>query len=368
MIMKTFLRISALLLLLSSCSWMRRQADIPQVDTFLVTSPVIDSFMREVRYPNDDHSVTHIFKYPGGPGEADIPPAVHLRWEADSTAAGPLTIRVEEGEWSFEYDVPEDSSGIDIYNMVPGRDYSWQVLDSEKDTVAMGRFYAAGSLHQVFFQPGVRNARDLGGWKTTDGRTVAFRKLYRGARIVGDDSESVYFNAQGKADFAAAGIGAELDLRDTSHISSFSPLGSAFTYCAPGISLGGSVMLGKHKAGVARAFRFIVKSLREGRGVYFHCSAGRDRTGTMSALLLGVLGVGEGDIGKDYEITYFAPKGYSMFGKSFHTRVDGIYNTCHYIKKNYGPCDSFKQCCENYLLSAGVPQEDIVDFRAMMLE
>jgi len=333
-----------------------------------VTSPGIDAFMREVSYSNDDHTISHIHRYPGGPGEADIPPAAHLSWEADSTVTGPLTIRVEEGDWGFEYDVPADSSGIDIYNMVPGRVYSWHVLTKARDTVAQGRFYAAGTLHQAFFRPGVRNARDLGGWKTTDGRTVAYRKLYRGARLVGDDSESVYFNAQGKVDILAAGIGAELDLRDTAHISSFSPLGSGFTYCAPGFPLGGSVMLGGHKAGVGRAFRFIVKNLREGRGVYIHCSAGRDRTGTMSALLLGVLGVGEGDIGKEYELTYFAPKGYSMYGKAFRTRVDGIRNTLRYIWKNCGPGDTFQQRCENYLRSAGVPQEDIDDFRAIMLE
>ena len=366
--MKTALRILPLLLLLSSCTLFRRSVEMDQLDTFQVTSPSIDAFMREVSYADDDHSVSHIFKYPGGPGEADIPPAAHVSWETDSTVTGQLRILVSEGDWSFEYDVPEDSSSIDLYNMVPGRIYRWQVINEAGDTLVRGRFYASGTLHQAFFRPGVRNARDLGGWKTTDGRTVAYRKLYRGARLVGDDSESVYFNELGKVDIRAAGIGAELDLRDTSHISSFSPLGSGFTYCAPGISLGGSVMLGKHKAGVARAFRFIVENLRKGRGVYIHCSAGRDRTGTMSALLLGVLGVGVGDIGKEYELTYFAPKGYSMYGKTFRTRVDGIRNTLRYIWKNCGPGDTFQERCENYLLSAGVQQEDIDDFRALMLE
>lgn len=35
----------------------------------------------------------------------------------------------------------------------------------------------------------------------------------------------------------------------------------------------------------------------------FHCSAGKDRTGILAALLLGVLGVPDEDIARDYALT-----------------------------------------------------------------
>ena len=363
--------LTVLCALCTSCrGWWRRGKAEMVPDTVNVTNSYIDRFMREVEYTDNDHSVSHILKYPGGgPGEADIPPAVHLSWEQDSAAV----VRVQERNrpdstrWSWDYRVEKDSSNIDIYNLVPQRDYEYYVLGAEGDTLNYGRFFTEGTLHHLFLRPGLRNARDLGGWKTLDGHTVAYRKLYRGSRITGDDgSPSVYVNAQGREDARAAGIGAELDLRDEGTMPSYSPLGPGVTFCAPGFPLGGSVMLGEYQARVAQSFKFIVKSLRDGRGVYFHCSAGRDRTGTMAALLLGTLGVSEGDIGKEYELTYFAPRGYSMYGK---TRINGIRNSCWYIRKNYGGKDKpFQECCENYLREIGVSQQDIDEFKQLALE
>src|SRR4029079_11322798 len=39
------------------------------------------------------------------------------------------------------------------------------------------------------------------------------------------------------------------------------------------------------------------------RPLLFHCAAGKDRTGVIAAVLLGVLGVAEADIVEDYELT-----------------------------------------------------------------
>ena len=370
--------LAALLLLAVSCTGGRRGYSVEpeQVpDTFHVTNPYIDRFMEEVDYTGDDeYTITHILDYPGGgPGEADIPPAVHLSWENP----GAVTVRVQERpetetSWGWDYAVPQDSSFIDIYNLVPKRDYEYFVLGADGDTLKRGLFYTVGTLHHAFMRPSVRNARDLGGWKTLDGRTVAYRKLYRGGRIVGEDGTSVYINKTGRADARALGIGAEIDLREEGKMPEFSPLGSGVTFCAPGFPLGGSTVLGEYKPGVAQCFHFIVRSLHEGRGVFFHCSAGRDRTGTMTALLLGVLGVSEGDIGKEYELTYFAPRGYSMHGKQpdeyYHTRIKGVRNSCRYIRMNYGPCDTFQKCCENYLMAIGVSRAEIEDFKNLVLE
>ena len=347
--------------------WHRRVI-VPPIDTFQVTSPYIDSFMLAVEYPDSDYTFTRVTDFPGGgPGDADISPFIRLSWEADSAAV----LRVCEPTWSWDYAIPRDSSAFDLYNMVPGREYSYFVLSERGDTLAQGRFYAKGTLHQAFLRSGVRNCRDLGGWKTIDGHTVAFRKLYRGGRLVGDYGDSFYLSAEGRQDAFAAGIRAELDLRDEETKSEVSAFGPGVTFCAPGFEAGGTVMLGDHQYGVARSFKFIVKSLRDGRGVFFHCSMGRDRTGTMAAILLGVLGVSEGDISKEYELTYFAPRGYSWYpgqdGGFFYTRVNGIQNTCRYIKKHHGP-GTFQECTERYLLSVGVSQEEIDDFKILMLE
>ena len=57
---------------------------------------------------------------------------------------------------------------------------------------------------------------------------------------------------------------------------------------------------------------WVVQKLREGKPVYFHCAAGRDRTATLAVLLEGTLGVSESDMAKDYELTYFTPTDWGM--------------------------------------------------------
>ena len=125
-------------------------------------------------------------------------------------------------------------------------------------------------------------------------------------------------------------------------------------------------------------FEFIVNSLRAGKSVYFHCSLGRDRTGTLDILLLGLLGVREGDISKAYEVTYFAPVGFSVSSSErpnnpepifLNTRMAWVYSdVAPYFWKLAGE-GTFAQGVETYLLKiAGVSQQDIDDFRSMMLE
>ena len=49
---------------------------------------------------------------------------------------------------------------------------------------------------------------------------------------------------------------------------------------------------------------FKVFSDNNNEGVLFHCAAGKDRTGVVAALLLDLLGVADGDIIANYEVTY----------------------------------------------------------------
>ena len=123
----------------------------------------------------------------------------------------------------------------------------------------------------------------------------------------------------------------------------------------------------------------MVDCVRNNKPIYFHCSLGRDRTGTLDILLLGLLGVREGDIAKEYEVTYFAPVGYSVSSSdkktntipTFHnTRLAWVYSdVTPYFWELAGEGGTFAQGVEKYLLEvAGVSRKDIDDFRSLMLE
>ena len=176
-----------------------------------------------------------------------------------------------------------------------------------------------------------------------------------------------HLSAEGKADLLAEGIRAQLDLRGDDRISSCA-FGSQYSFYAPYLTAGYLTMLGDREKTKA-CFEFVVNCLREGKPVYFHCSAGRDRTGTMAMLLLGVLGVPEGDISQEYELTLFAPIGWSKTESetTVQTRLKSYKTTAEYIW-SLSQGNSFQQCVITYLLSIGVSQTDIDDFCEIMLE
>lgn len=347
----------------------------------LVTSPIIMKFLTEVTYDERDYSYTHVMdpEYVefGAPGNADLPPTVTVSWEAYENE-GPLSLTLSDGEWIGVTPLAAGTTSTELSNLVPNRAYTYKVTrDNCGAIVGRGSFSTTGIIHQVFFHPGVRNARDIGGWKTVDGKMVRFRKLYRGGKIT-----SGSLNEKGVQEMRTEGIRAELDLRESKDAPSKSPLGSDVTFYCPNIDKGYGGMIRDRKAKVIKSFQFAVKCLRENRPLYFHCSIGRDRTGTMTTLFLGLLGVSESEISKECELIYFSPADWSLNGGATEftysrTKKYGHPYTCNTLwelggaELGVGDKDlsvSFARRIEAYLISGGVSQQDIDDFRALMLE
>lgn len=336
-----------------------------QDDAILVTNPYVQKYMEEVSYPDRTYTYTVIKNYPGGgPGENDIPPAVTISWNAGSSTDA-VRLQLWDDEWSRTWSIPAGTNKLDVSNLVPGSHYTFLVTDYNGNVIAKGSFNTKGALHQVYFDNKVRNGRDLGGWKTTDGKTVRFRKLYRGGRV-----DKKYMSDAGREEAVGQGIKAELDLREASDVPKSSYFGSSMAFFAPGFDSGYRTMLRDRADAFKECFQFVVQCLRENKPVYFHCAAGRDRTGTLALVLLGVLGVREGDLGKDYELTYFSPADWSMYKDDYnHIRTAYSYTSAvEYIWSIGTTGTDFKTRTENYLLHIGVPQQDIDDLRKIMLK
>ena len=348
----------------------------PQVkdgDVILVTNATVEKFLTDVSYPEHIYTETHIrdeVYAPTCPGSGqDKPQSYTIRWNADASAGVPTARLWEDDGWSRTYtSLAAGDSYLTISNMRPNAQYHYEVKAGDK-VLTSGSFKTTGHVHQLFFAKNVRNCRDLGGWKTKDGtKTVKYRKIYRGGRL-----EPEQLKTSGKNDILAEGIRAQLDLRGTSDVLSESPFPDWNTsgyFCAPVIEEGYTQLLKDDQAKARQCFEFIAKCVHDGKPVYFHCSLGRDRTGTIAMMILGILGVNEGEISKEYELTQFAPNGWATSSgeKTKMTRLVDYKGAANYIWNT--PCEGteFADHMEAYLLSIGVAQATIDQFRSDMLE
>lgn len=352
-------------------------------EPYLVTSQIIMDFIQNVTYDERDYSYTHVTDEPyapyGAPGDADLPPTVPVSWNA-LPEEGALTLRLDDGEWAYDTALPAGTTSYELSNLVPGRTYQWTVTrDDVGAVVGRGSFKTIGQVHQVFFATKVRNARDLGGWTTTDGKKVKYRRLYRGG-----DIGSSYLSKKGINQMLAEGIRAEIDLRESKDLNGAksSRLGTDIAFYNANMSKAYGGLIREYPDKVTKTFKKAVEFLREGYPTYFHCSIGRDRTGTMAVIFLGVLGVSESDISKEYELLFFSPADWSLNGGKTEfdysrTKKYGLPYACDTLwqlgGQALGVADtdlsvSFAQRVEAYLTSNEVDQKDIDDFRTLMLE
>jgi protein-tyrosine phosphatase len=166
--------------------------------------------------------------------------------------------------------------------------------------------------------PAATNLRDLGGYRTADGATVKWRRLYRSNELSKLDGDTL----------AALGIRTVCDFRhdeESALAPTRLPLGTATAIHAVPIkvtgSTGGVLSSGKATAADVRqmlrdvyrifaiehagAYRALFDRLVE-PGHYplvFHCTAGKDRTGVAAALVLSALRVAREAIVEDYLLT-----------------------------------------------------------------
>lgn len=166
----------------------------------------------------------------------------------------------------------------------------------------------------------VPNLRDIGGYKTRDGRRVRWGQVYRSGTLS-------YVTPQDMEALAALGIKLVCDLRSAEEIAQDpdrTPPGAEYAHLplvAPSESMARlrALLFNKRKLplmlvetytrvmidGNAALYGGILRRLAEPDNLpaLIHCTAGKDRTGIASALLLLALGVPEDVIVADYTLS-----------------------------------------------------------------
>lgn len=202
------------------------------------------------------------------------------------------------------------------------------------------------------------NVRDLGGWPC-DGGTVKYGLLIRGGKLAVADRGVLV---------GELGIQHDLDLRgregggsDDEPDMTESPLGSDVWYTRTQQYAWYALT----PVATWQAYlRCVIDAVTHREPVYFHCTAGADRTGTLACVLEGLLGMSQSDIDKDYELTTF----YSGSGSDAAARRRNESDWKRLINAiNAVSGDTFRDKCVHFAVgTCGISMADINAYRAAM--
>jgi protein-tyrosine phosphatase len=233
---------------------------------------------------------------------------------------------------------------------------------------------------------GAVNFRDLGGYETVEGRRTEWRTLFRA------DGLSQLSPAD-RAVIRQLGVATVIDLRTSIEVERGRfpvedvPVGyhhlplvdsvpdpEAFRL-APGLlARSYAEMVRQAAPQIVGILRLVAE--RHAHPVIIHCTAGKDRTGVMVAVLLGVLGVPDETIVADYALSAEAmgrlrakmieryPEGRQVIEEAdevFSAAPSNIANMIDAVRQDYGTFEA-------YAAAAGAGPEVLAGLRQTMLD
>lgn len=297
------------------------------------------------------------------PTRRDIPNAVMIPLPTFTGPQATITV-TSDNETVATKQVAQGETEAYFYNLLPNVQYDYSVSDGE-GVVSQGHIMTKGNLRMVY-APTAYNIRDFGGWLTDDGRRTNYGHIFRGSTLNG----YVTCSAEDLQTLRDLGVGGEIDLRYNANYdkdmgcgtSAFGFTSEDYYFAAANDYTAANLNEYGTKLRLKAEFDFILEHFRQGKGVYFHCAWGADRTGLLAFLLEGVLGLKLDQIYKDYELTSFsaAPGATNRLKTSFQDRIDVIL-----LLSGSTLRDKF----ENYFInSLGVEPDEIAYFRSVMLD
>lgn len=276
----------------------------------------------------------------------DTPSPVSLSWTGSANS-----IEIYEGTSTSGTAVKTQtftsSSTADVYNLIPGRTYSYRTSNGQTGTFTTEGRRRMIKVSDSYSASHANNCRDLGGISTKNGKTLAYGLIYRGTNMDSTtDSEKAILRDD-------LGIKLDVDLRENGSKKSSSPLGSGVDiteqYYSPSLS-----DLTK-TSNIGPTLKSIMTYVSQGKPVYIHCKIGSDRTGFVCMLVESLLGVPLKESDIDYELTSFAsgvPQGSGGGSIGSRTRNTSFSKEFRgfFIKGDYSN-DTVPEAVENYVLT-----------------
>lgn len=322
------------------------------------------------------------------------PKTTRLEWDGPDGAEYVVkVVEASSGKLAFEKTLKEKFTYVD--NLKIATDYKWTV-SSGNDSIT-STFKTEDIVPRILRFPGVPNVRDLGGYMGLNGKRVKQGLIYRSAAMNDHPKQTFYtkkelFDLGRQAEWEAAqtnknkkivktttvgkirfgqstrdemlkylGFKTDIDLRNNWETSCMtnSPLGSSVNWVHASFGAYGGI----HNKGVQKNFKKIFKLMLEEENYPFilHCYAGQDRTGTLTYVLLALLGVSDDNLSLDWSATGFWNRGSNFNHKGFYDNIPKSFS-------KHGKGTTAMERAENFVRKIGFTNEDIAKFRSLMLE
>lgn len=256
-------------------------------------------------------NVAFISKYVAGAYEKSYPQAVTLGWEPEKDAPSYRILVSENEDLSGYWVFTSTGTEAEVYNLKIGTKYYWRVysLSASGAVTGMsetGSFTTDPTPPRNLYVDGITNVRDLGGWPTEDGGVIRQGLAYRTGRLNQNKTDTIepIITDEGIAVMVGQlGVRTEIDLRELENnevgsLTKKSVLGNRVNYVqCPMIGTANFIQPRSYES-IGRALAIFADE--KNYPIFFHCSIGTDRTGVIAFLILGLCGVSEDTLYRDY--------------------------------------------------------------------
>ena len=330
-----------------------------------VTGEVIDDnkvpendFHSPIQYQYlNDSNYEDVSKYANGVTELSKPRGIVVDFSNENIAGNSFVLEyADNNDFNNSVIINNISSkSYAIQNLKLGQELYWRVADSQSNLskAKTQHLQVADKGPRNIAIDGVSNVRDIGGYKSS---LVNNGKIRQGLYYRGANLNSI--SEDGKKEMLRLGIKREIDMRDS--YQCLGPYVDGITYSAISIPSGTeSKRFEEFKDEYKQIFTLIANADKE--PIYLHCTAGADRTGIATFMLLTVCGASYEDMARDYLFTNFSTQG---------TRVP---NYTSEFKAWWSKLDTFEgntkaDKAKSWLISKGVTAEQVEKIRTIFVE
>ena len=351
--------------------------------TISLLTSAVKEYYNQPDYNSDDYTYSYLTKITY-PYRADIPVPYVVKWNYNENAMRTILAVCDSPITNLnpykltQYEVTGYNK-YPIYNLLPSTTYYYRVshILSNGDVVVAksGSFTTDSTKLRLLYIAGTQNVRDLGGWTGLNGKTVKYGKIIRGAALNDSSGANMIVTGNGRLALGELEIQAELNLGAIDNATS---IAANCAYKKIGYTNYAIAITGEtYRTQFKEVLEWIVSCLdgtlnvsglyQVQRNIYMHCQGGCDRTGTLSFQLLGLLGVSESDLAKEYELSSFSDVGFGRLRTT--TKAVDTYDYVGMVEalKAYSG-DTITDKFYNFAIACGISADTITSFRNLMLE